>query len=304
MASMFQQVWDPLILIVGAQLPDGHAATLDAVRFVLDSPGWWEQLPNAGSAKSEAGEVLCERGNDGLMRLEFRPSFTLRLRSADRAVRSVMTLIKLAVDVDLIPLCVQVRETGQTDWLDVKTRDQDSNKTSWPDPDNLLPPASVTLERIARWLAIEQSMDGLAAAVADPVKGQAIQVQALVACSLVEGIHKRIDGRERTYRERASDLHEIAQRVAPNVTDPVTSWADLVKTTRHDLAHHNTVRSFEEHFYNWLISESSVSWVLRLCLLSHAGFGDQEIAEALVNHQRYEFYRENLKMHVQEQAAI
>lgn len=63
-----QQVWEPYTLVVGAHLPTGHAATLDAVRFILDGPGWWEQLPDAGSATSDAGELLCERGDDKLNR--------------------------------------------------------------------------------------------------------------------------------------------------------------------------------------------------------------------------------------------
>lgn len=297
-----QQVWDPYTLIVGAHLPTGHAATLDAVRFTLDSPGWWEQLPDAGSATSDAGELLCER-DDELVWLEFRPSFTLRLRSADRAVRSVVTLMKLTVDADLTPQRIQVRETAQGDWLDVKTRDQDSSKTSWPDPHNLLPPSSVTLERIAGWLAIEQTMDGLAAAVANPVEKEAIQVQGVVACSLIEGIHKRIvDPGDMHYVKRARALHETALRIAPEITLPVDKWAELVKDARNDLAHHNTGRPFEEQVYNWMIAESSAIWVLRLCLLSHAGFTDEEIADALSDHQRYEFYRENLKMHVKERA--
>lgn len=295
-----QQVWDPYTLIVGAHLPTGHAATLDAVRFTLDSPGWWEQLPDAGSATSDAGELLCERGDDELVWLEFRPSFTLRLRSADRAVRSVMTLMKLAVAVDLTPLYVQVRETGQSDWLDVKTRDQDPSKTSWPSPRDLLPPTSVTLERIAGWLAIEQTMDGLAAAVANPVEKQAMQVQGLVACSLIEGIHKRIVGGKKAYIDRVRDLHATAQRIAPEITEPVAKWDEVIRNARNDLAHHNTGRPFEEQVYNWMIAESSAIWVLRLCLLSHAGFTDQEIADALSDHQRYEFYRENLKMRVKE----
>lgn len=304
MAETFQQVWDPYTLIIGAHLPAGHATKLDAVRFVLDGSGWWEQLPDSGSASINAGDVLCER-EDGTVWLEFRPSFTLTLRSADRAVRSVMTLMKLAVDVDLTPLRMQVRESGGTDWLDVKTRDQDPSNTSLPNPRNLLPPSSVTLERIAGWLAIEQTMDGLGAAVASPVEGQAIQVHALVATSLIEGIHKRIvDPGDVHYVTRARALHEMALRIAPEITEPVDKWPELVKDAHNDLAHHNTGRSFEEQVYNWIIVESSVIWVLRLCLLSHAGFEDKEIADALGNHQRYEFYRENLKMHVQEQAAI
>lgn len=298
-----QQVWDPYTLIVGAHLPAGNASKFDAVRFILDSPGWWAQLPNAGSAMSDAGEVVCERTDDKLMWLEFRPSSALSLRVTERAVQSVMTLMKLAVDVDLVPLCVQVRETGQSAWLDVKTRDQDPSKSSWPDPHNLLPPSSVTLERIAGWLASEESMDGLAAAVANPVEKQAMQVQGLVACSLIEGVHKRIVGGKKDYIDRVRDLHAIAQRIAPVITDPVPKWDEVVRNVRNDLAHHNTGRPFEEHFYNWMIAESSAIWVLRLCLLSHAGFTDQEIADALSDHQRYEFYRENLKMHVKERDA-
>jgi hypothetical protein len=299
------QVWDLQTLVVGAHLPAGNSTRVEAVRFVLDSDGWWEHLPDNGAAMSDAGEVVCERIDGELMWLEFRPSSELTLRSADRAVRSVITLMKLAVDVDLTPQYVQVREPGQTLWLKVKTQQHDHRKVSWPAPGNLLPPSSVALERIAGWLTIEQTMDGLAAAVANPVEKQAMQVQALVACSLIEGIHKRIeDAGERPYVERASDLHSIALRIVPDLTDPQADWAKLVKNARHDLAHHNTGRSFEEQWLNWMIVESSAIWVLRLCLLSHAGFTDREIADALADHQRYDFYRENLKTHVKERDAL
>ncbi|WP_349293169.1 hypothetical protein [Corynebacterium breve] len=228
----------------------------------------------------------------------------MTLRSSDRVVHSVMTLMKLAVDVDLTPIRIQVRRQGQADWLEVKNKGQDSGMLSSPDPKNLLAPSAVTLKRLAKWLEIEQSMDGLAAAVANPVKGEAMQVQGLVACSLIEGIHKRIiDSSKRDYVKRVRDLHRIAMRIDPEITSPVENWDEVVRNARNDLAHHNTGRSFDEQFYNWLIAEASAIWVLRLCLLSHAGFSDQEIADALGEHQRYRFYRENLKMHVKEREA-
>ena len=145
---------------------------------------------------------------------------------------------------------MQVRETAQSDWLDVKTRDQEPAKTSWPSPHNLLPPSAVTLERVVGWLAIEQTMDGLAAAVANPVRNQAMQVQGLVACSLIEGIHKRIVGGRKDYIDRVRDLHATAQRIASEITAPVAKWDEVIRNARNDLAHHNTGRPFEEQVYN------------------------------------------------------
>lgn len=300
--SPLQQVWDPYTLVVGAHLSDGHGTELDAVRFVLDSPEWWSHLTDGDSASASAGEIVCDR-TGGQTWLEFRPSSALSLRSADRAVSSVITLAKLALDADLKPVRVQIRQAGQPEWLEVKTRSEDPSETSWPDPHNLLSPELLTLERIARWLEIELTMDGLAAAVAAPVKEQAIQVHALVACSLIEGIHKRIVGGERTYKERAGDLLATAQRTISDITDPVADWAKLVLTARNDLAHHNTGRTFEAQYLNWIIAETSAIWVLRLCLLDHAGLPAEDVRKALAGHQRYNFYRENLKMHVKELGA-
>lgn len=296
----FQQVWDPIFLIVGAHLVEGHATELDGVRAVVDGPGWWSHLPDGGVATSDAGEVECERLDDETW-LEFRPSSALSIHAADRSVRSVLTLAKLALDADLTPGRMKIRIAGQSAWLDVQTGSENPGKISWPDPHNLLPPESLTLERIARWLEIERTMDGLAAAVANPVKGEAMQVHGLVACSLIEGIHKRIaNPGKRDYIDRVRDLHATAQRVAPEITDPVDKWDALVRNARNDLAHHNTGRSFEAQYLNWMIAESSVNWVLRLCLLAHAGFPDEDVRSALADHQRYDFYRENLKMHVEE----
>ncbi|MFH0411391.1 hypothetical protein ACG98H_04670 [Corynebacterium sp. L4756] len=304
MAAIFSQVWDPFTLVVGAHLPEGNAEKLNAVRLILDSPAWWRHLPDFGSVKSEIGEVRCKRNEDGSVWLEFNSSTDLDIRSAARVVQSMLTLMKLAVDVEVAPHRVQVRERNKETWLEVKTRKLNATKSSSPDPHNLLPPSAVTLERIVRWLEIEKYMDGLAAAVAWPVKDAAIQVKCLVTCSLIEGMHKRIvDPEEIHYADRADHLHSIATRISPDITDPVVEWKKMVKNVRNDLSHHNTVRSFNEQFYNWLIVESSANWVLRLCLLSHAGFRDEEISDALKHHQRYQFYRENLKMHVQELEA-
>lgn len=303
-AAIFEQTLDPYTLIVGAHVPEGNAAKLSAVRLILDGSGWWSQLPDFDRVECKVGEVVCQRTDAGPVWLEFHPSSALTLRSADRVVHSIMTLMKLAVDVELKPHRLQVRQQGLEDWLEVKNRGQVLLPTPCHDPNELLPPSTVTLERLARWLEIEQYMDGLAEAVVFPSKGQAMQVQALVACSLIEGIHKRIVKSHRIdYVDRVRGLHKIAMRIAPEITNPVVKWDKVIKNARNDLAHHNKVRSFNEQFYNWLITESSAIWVLRLCLLSHVGFTDQEIADAISEHQGYQFYRENLNMHVQEREA-
>ncbi|WP_280443383.1 HEPN domain-containing protein [Nocardia brasiliensis] len=299
-----RQIWDPYTLIIGTHLTEGHATEFDAVSVVLDRPGWWSHLVDSESASGAVGEIECMRDHDGATWLEFRPSSALSLRSADRAIRSVVTVAKLALDAQLTTIQMRIRKAGQTDWLEVKTRGMDPSKTSWPNPHNLLPSGSLTLERLLRWLTIEQKMDGLAAAVANPAKDNAIQVHALTACSLVEGIHKRIVGTDPTYVVRASDLHATAQRIDSEITTPVRDWAKLVKTARNDLAHHNTVVSLDIQLYNWMIVEASVIWVLRLCLLSHAGYTDAAIRTALANHDGYGFYRENLKQHVKERSVL
>lgn len=303
-AAIFEQTWDPYTLIVGAHIPEGNAAKLGAVRFILDGSAWWSQLPDSDCVASSVGEVVCQRTHDGFVWLEFHPTSALTLRSAGRVVHSIMTLMKLAVDVELKPRNIQVRQQGEEEWLEVRNRTQVLIPTPCPDPHELLSPSVVTLKRLAKWLEIEHHMDGLAEAVAFPVKGQAMQVQALVACSLIEGIHKRIvKSHSIDYVDRVRGLHKIAMRIAPEITNPVVKWDKVIKNARNDLAHHNKVRSFNEQFYNWLITESSAIWVLRLCLLSHVGFTDQEIADAISEHQGYQFYRENLNMHVQEREA-
>ncbi len=302
--SPLRQVWEPYKMVIGAHLVEGNSTEVEAISFVLDNPGWWSHLPDNGSASSTAGQIECARDVDGEVWFTIRLASARSLRSAVAAMWSVIALAKLAFDADLAPLHVRIREAGQTDWLTVKSDSQDPRKASWPNPHHLLPSDSLTLERLARWLEIEQKMDGLAAAVANPVQDSAIQVHALTACSLVEGIHKRIIGGDPHYVRRATDLHETAQRIDGGITTPVTKWAELVKTARNDLAHHNTVVSPDVQFYNWMIVESSVIWVLRLCLLSHAGFSDDELRAALADHQRYRFYRENLKMLVKERAEL
>lgn len=295
-----QQVWEPLRLIVGALLPNGNATKFDAVRFVLDNPAWWSHLPDGGSASDDAGDVVCFRNEDETW-IEFRPSSPLKLLAAGRVVVSVITLASLALDAALTPTRVQLREVDGSDWLEVKSSSVDLSKVSLPQPHKLLlPTASLTLERLARWLAIEQTMDGLGSAVSNPVKGTAIQVEALVAGSLIEGIHKRIVGGRKDYVVRARDLHTTATAIIPDLTDPVVDWPKLIKDARNDLAHHNTGTLFDVQVYNWMIAETSIIWVLRLCLLSHVGISAQELRDGLAGHQKYKFYRENLKMHIKE----
>ena len=303
-ASPLQQTWDIQTLIVGSHLPKGHRTEFDAVRFVLDAPTWWSHLLKGDSVAEDVGQIRCTRSEEGQVWLEFYPSRPLFLRSAQRVVLSVTTLAKLALDKELTPVRVQIREVGNGQWLDVHTRNETPLGSLRPSPDDFLPADSLTLERIAKWWTIEQTMDGLAAAVAEPLSDVAIQAKALIACSLVEGIHKRIKGGKSKYVDRVTELHEISSRIESSITDPIEDWPALVRKARNDLAHHNPIVSLDEQVYNWILTTPSVIWVLRLCLLSHAGFTDEELRYALAIHQRYQFYRENLKIHVKERDAV
>lgn len=302
--AALRQVWNPLMLVVGAHASEGNGALFDAVRFVLDGPERWRHLPERGAVSSEVGTVACERDGDELW-LEFRPARRISLRSADRALRSMTTLAALALDVELVPVRLQVRDDSVGRWLDVKASHLASRANSWPETEGLLLSETLTLDRILRWLAIETVMDGLAAAVARPVENEAVQVGTLLACSLVEGIHRRIvDPAKSSYADRAKGLLEIASRVVPEIVEPVDDWPTLIKNVRNGLAHHDVGARFEARFHDWLIAESSIYWVLRVCLLSHAGFTDEQIAAALRENRRYGFYRENLKVLVRERAGV
>jgi hypothetical protein len=55
----------------------------------------------------------------------------------------------------------------------------------------LVPREELTVERFAKWIPLNDTLDGLAWGVATPVEG-VLQVQVQVVTSLVEGLHRRL----------------------------------------------------------------------------------------------------------------
>lgn len=304
LTSPLRQVWDTQMLIIGAHLPEGRHTELGAVRFGLGPSSWWGHLPDEESVSGEFGTLRCLRDSDGQVVFDIEPAKPLTLGNADRAIQSIITLVNLAVDERLIPTLVQIREIKGDGWVEVHTEDAGATNPAMRNSDFFLPPNSLSLERMARWLTSELTMDGLSTAVAEPISGAAMQVKTLTACSLVEGLHRRIYGGRLNYRKRAAALLEGAARVDGEIVAPIDDWPALVVTARNDLAHHNPITSLDLQIYNWMLVEPSVMWVLRVCLLSHAGFADEELCSALNGCQKYKFYRENLKMHLKERTEI
>ena len=59
------------------------------------------------------------------------------------------------------------------------------------DSDTLFTPEELTVERFAKWIVLNDRLDGLAWAVARPLDG-VLQVQVLLVTSLIEGLHRRL----------------------------------------------------------------------------------------------------------------
>lgn len=299
--SIFRQYWRPQAAIFGEHYPDGYATPVAGVRAVLGDAVWWSHLFVDGEKEVRQGDVSCRRDADDEVWIEYRPESGLSVRLADRFAQSLSTLMKLSVDVDLDLRRMQVLDANEVQWLEVVHPCREPVAKSYPSPLNFLDRSYVTVERIAEWVENEKCMDGLSSAIAYPVKGEAMEVRCLVAGSLLEGIHKRIvNAGQVNYADRASEMLRIAKSVDDGIVDPVADWPQLVKRSRHDLAHHNPRVTYEVQIYEWMIAELSILWVLRISLLLSTGFSKSQISESLDRYRAYQFYRENLKMHVME----
>jgi hypothetical protein len=56
----------------------------------------------------------------------------------------------------------------------------------------LLLPSALGIEHFATWIGVSADLDGLAAVVANPPSGVAIQAEALTMASVAEGLHRRL----------------------------------------------------------------------------------------------------------------
>lgn len=297
------QSFEADVMAFGALLEEGLSTPLSGVRIVHGRGLWWPQR-NPRLVQPETGGLRLFQSATGEVWLQYDPVSEFSLQMALRFVSQIETLTRLAFGLDFGTSRIQVRLlTGE--WIDIAGRIVKRNSKSLPSPNCFLQPGSLTIEMLDRWLELGKIMDGLSEPIASPIDDHSVQVRTMVACSLLEGVHKRVSGEERmSYFGRVSEFAQRARRVDENVTCPIEDWPKLVKDARNDLMHHNKVHSIETQFLRWLIVAMSVNWVLRLILLQEVGLTDEKLASALQSHQPYGLYREYMALYVEELASM
>ncbi|ORA29299.1 HEPN domain-containing protein [Mycobacterium aquaticum] len=175
--------------VLGEHIDD--AQPVHAVRFRLGHRYCLDHLSAENTAGNEYGAALgIEASNDGNW-LVYSPAAPETLRRLEvLVVLGVRTLLELALDESHDAKDVELLAAPDGAWLPLLTDDPDTSAAqSTLDP--LLSPEALTLEVIANWIPLNDRLDGLAAAVVSPNKG-ALQAEALVVTSLVEGLHRRL----------------------------------------------------------------------------------------------------------------
>lgn len=179
--------------IIGAHI-DGEDQSYGAMRFRVGHAYWCGHLMAGESAVVEDdGSELCVDSDDDGNWLVYRPATPATLRQLEiRVIYGCTVLFELMLHREVSAREVQLQADGIGPWLEVQgeafnaARHERNLRT-------LLPRESLTVSRIAKWIALNDKLDGLAAAAAHKSRGP-LQEEVLVAASLVEGIHRRLDG--------------------------------------------------------------------------------------------------------------
>jgi hypothetical protein len=189
-----QQHFIAPVAVQGALVP-GPDQGYTSVRFRVDNPYSLAHLPDGESCVvNDDQSILSVEASEAGNWLVYASSAPATLRQLEiRVVSGCLALMWLALYPDRHDLAIgetQVRLDPDGPWLTVLG----VGSCAEPGPielDTLLAPGELTLERFAKWIAINDQLDGLAWAVAKPLDVP-LQVQAQVFTSLVEGLHRRL----------------------------------------------------------------------------------------------------------------
>lgn len=175
------------VAIVGAHVDANHAYS--AMRFRVSDRYWTDHLSPGESAQiADLSTLRTEAAEDGNW-LIYEASTPRNVRDLEQYVANAcITLMALAYDFRPEILEIELK-TYEGPWLRTAGPGFRGQTSDWDVP--MLNPSELTLDRIARWIDLNARLDNLGAAIADPPTG-AVQAQALVATTLLEGIHRRL----------------------------------------------------------------------------------------------------------------
>jgi hypothetical protein len=163
------------------------------VRFRMDDPYWLAHLAVGQSSVVDDGiSSLGVEGSDEGNWLVYETSAPVTLRDLEiRVLSGCRALVQLvALDHVLVTRETEVRVNPAGSWLTVRGP-AFCALLDGADTEMLVPREELTVERFAKWIPLNDTLDGLAWGVATPVEG-VLQVQVQVVTSLVEGLHRRL----------------------------------------------------------------------------------------------------------------
>lgn len=178
-------------VVVGAWVA-GTMQPYTAIRFQLNASQVLAHLESGQSAPvGDEGILSVEADESGtwLVYTSAEPVALRQLRA--RAVLGVVVLTQLALDTtETAARAVEVRIGGDGRWLPVVSTMLGETIADIED-DPLLPYEELTLERLASWIATNDTLDMLAWPVLNPSLSP-LPERVMVSTSLVEGLHRRL----------------------------------------------------------------------------------------------------------------
>lgn len=216
--------------VLGAHVPDDQL--YGAIRFRLDAPVWTDHLADGqASTVPDDGSVLRADKVPGGTWLVYESAAPASQRElGSRVVLGCRTLARLAFDLRLTIREAQVSVGESEDWLTLHSPAYCAPTTTFAP--SLLDRTEFTIERLARWIALNDKMDGLARAASEPLSAT-VQAQVLVYTSLVEGIHRRLDEVYPQYRFPGASKGAV-DRVGKAASEEARNQAGREKKIRPD----------------------------------------------------------------------
>jgi hypothetical protein len=179
-----------------AMVGDRHVSGADqlfgAVRFRFGDPYWLGHLQDgdASVVDSDGSALSVETSGDGnwLVYTAATPATMMQLET--RVVGGCLTLAQLALDQDFDARDMHVRIDAGDPWLSVLGPGANTPPNEFA-PDTLLLRDELTIERFAKWIPFNDTLDGLASVASRPIDGL-LQSEVLVVTALLEGLHRRL----------------------------------------------------------------------------------------------------------------
>jgi hypothetical protein len=179
--------------IVGDRTVSGADQLFSSMRFRFGEAYWLGHLRDGdASAVGGDGSTLCaEQADDGNWLVYSSATPVTQRRLESMVVLGCVALAELALDQEFEARDTQVRINDGDPWLTVHGpgANRPPKESSFH---TLLPREVLTIERFAKWIPINDTLDGLASAVTRPVAQAPLQSEVLIVTALLEGLHRRL----------------------------------------------------------------------------------------------------------------